>query len=142
MTAYVQTYSRLYLCALNQEAHDRTCDYWYTVSSHAMAHTAFTRRAALLRWLNERGLSVAGDIPEPGQFASFEIKGAYRTARHLDRAAFDALKGEQTRALSNGEYTLAVITLDPDGLRTVHTLNPNVRDRPVFDYRESRELYC
>lgn len=41
-----------------------------------------------------------------------------------------------------GQYTLAIITIDPDGLRTVHTLNPNCRDRPVFDWAASRETEC
>jgi hypothetical protein len=54
---------------------------------------------------------------------------------------FYALDGERSRDLSNGDWTLAIITKDEQGIKTVHTLNPNCRDRPVFDYRESRAMH-
>ena len=37
-----------------------------------------------------------------------------------------------TAAMSNGQYTLALITED-NGVRTVHTLNCNVKTRLIFD---------
>ena len=138
---YRQQYSRLSLTVLNQEMHDRTCGYWFTVSDYGTAHTAFATRSALVNWLSERGLTTAEEIPDPGSIRTIKIEGAYRTSLDGDREAFDALEGERTRVLQNGEYTLAIITHDDDGLRTVHRLNPNVRDRPVFDYQQSRLVY-
>lgn len=42
----------------------------------------------------------------------------------------------ETRTLSNGDYVLAKVTTE-NGVRTIHTLNPNVHERYVFDYAES-----
>jgi hypothetical protein len=133
------TYARLYVCRLNEEFHRRTCGYWYTVTDYGTPHTAFVTRAGLDRWMSERGLSLAGSLNEVPSHCA--IVGAYRTESHLhDAADFAGLEGEHTRTLSNGDWVEAIITHDPDGLRTVHTLNPNVRDRKTFDYRESCAL--
>lgn len=133
----MMTHNNLHACRLNRESHLRTCGYWYTVTSGATAHTAFTTRAGLDRWLLERGLRLTGPLDaEPSHCA---IAGEYRTESHLgDADVFPELVGDHTRTLSNGDYVVAVITTDEDGVRTVHTLNPNVRDRRTFDYRESR----
>jgi hypothetical protein len=139
--AYARTYERLWLCSLTEEQRTRTCSYWYTVTDYGSTpHTAFRTKAALLTWLQRRGLEVEGDIPEHGVWGSFRIKGGYRQSMHLDEQEFYRNTGEHTRELSNGDFTLGIITKDPDGLRTVHTLNPNVRTRPVFDYRQSQEF--
>jgi hypothetical protein len=137
---FTMLHDGLHACALTAEMHARTCGYWYTVESRATAHTAFATRAGLLQWAGERGLRIIGDIPEPGAHAVLQIEGAYRTAKHMSAARFYGLDGDTSRAMSNGEYTLAIITTDADGLRTVHTLNPNVKGRPVYDYAESRAL--
>ena len=94
-----------------------------------------------MRWLEERGLSVPDPMPEHTTHGVLPICGTYRQRMHITCAEFDLLIGQRTRTLSNGEWTLAIITTDSDNLRTVHTLNPNVRDRPVFDYAESRATY-
>jgi hypothetical protein len=87
------------------------------------------------------GLSIDGELPEKGVHAYLRINGAYRRQMHGDYATFFALEGEDVRELSNGEYTLGIVTRDADGLRTMHTLNPNCRRRPVYHYRESSDLH-
>jgi hypothetical protein len=129
---------------LDYYSHKRTCGYWYTVTAGSFSHTAFATRAGLDRYLAERGLSLAtplhtGDTVDDISHA--EIIGTYREESHLhDAATFQQIQGERTRTLSNGDWVEAIITTDPDGIRTVHTLNPNVRDRLVFDYRESCKM--
>lgn len=134
-------YDSLRLCCLTPEQRQRTCSYWYTITNGAIAHTAFRTRAGLDKYLKERNLTVDGLIPdEVGTFATMPIRGAYRTEMHWNDGTFPWLNGVHTRALSNGDYTTAVITHDDDGIRTVHTFNPNVHSRPVFDYFESEKL--
>jgi len=88
------------------------------------------------RYLQERGLKLAGSLDEAP--SGCHIEGTYRTESHrYDADTFEQLQGERSRTLSNGDWVEAVITLDADGVRTVHTLNPNVRTRRVYDYRES-----
>jgi len=117
--------------------HARTCGYWYTVTSGSMAHTAFVTLEGLERWARERGL-VLPVLSEPGDGES--IGGEYRTESHTVLEQFGQIVGEWTRTLSNGDYVDAIISHDDDGVRTVHTLNPNVKTRRVFDYVESRNL--
>lgn len=139
---YTTTRDNLHVCVLNRAHHERTCGYWYTVTSRGMAHTAYARRESLLQWAEDRGLSFAKEVVEAdGVVIHFmQVKGSYREAMHMDRAVFDAIVGKEIRVLSNGDYTLGKVSVDADGLRTVHSLNPNVRDRPVFDHTESRRL--
>lgn len=138
---YTQTYSNLSVCSLDPEQHARTCNYWYTVRNEPYAHTAFNKRSSLMRWLEERGLELVQDLPEQGTHSYQRIEGQYRTAMHMSYDEFYALDGLRTRALSNGQWTMAVVTTDEEGIRTVHTLNPNCKDRPVYDYSESRVLF-
>lgn len=140
---YVHTreYTGMWLCSLTAEQRELTCNYWYTVTTFgATPHTAFRTKAALLEWLHDRGLTVDGTIPDHGNWGCWRIVGTYRQAMHVDRSTFEPLKGERTRDMSNADYTLAIIARDADGLRTVHTLNPNVRDRPTFDHALSRKF--
>ena len=137
---YTPTYRGLHLATFTPEQHERTCGYWYAISSHSTPHTAFRTRLALMRWLEDRGLAVLGHVPDAGTWGSNRVEGEYREQMHMSYDAFYALEGQQTRAMSNAQYTLAIITMDDDGLRTVHTLNPNCQDRPVFDYRASQAL--
>lgn len=138
--AYLQTYDRLGVCVLNQEAHAKTCGYWFTVTSHATALTAFARKESLVQWAADRGLSLPDDLADAGTFQYRPIGGAFRVARHSDDSAFYHLDGLHVRTMDNGEYTLGIITGDSDGVRTVHKLNPCVDDRPVFPYAESKAL--
>jgi hypothetical protein len=132
------THKKLWTCWIDEEQHRRTCGYWFLVYADGMAHTAFETRAGLDRWLRERGLSLGNELDS--QPSSSPIVGEYRTESHMEAQALAGLTGELTRSLSNGDYVDAVITTDADGLRTVHTLNPNVRERRVYDYAESRRM--
>ena len=154
---YRQTYDKLFVTSLTPEQHERTCRYWYTVTNGAVAHTAFETRAGLDRWLSERGLRLENDLPEAGTLAaegvegSTRIIGEYHTEMHGEFLTVDPrdIMGPgyfyslspvlATSAMSNGQYTLALIT-EEGGVRTVHTLNPNVRDRVIFDHNRTREL--
>lgn len=131
---HTTTHDNLLVCHLTEERHRQTCGYYYTVTSQGMAHTAFRTRHGLDRWLADRGMVISGDISEPGTFA--RITGSYRTASYLDDAqVLHELIGTITPVMSNGDWTLGKITRDADGITTVHHYNPNVRTRPVLDYR-------
>lgn len=134
------THRDLWVTRLNEESHRRTCGYWYVVTEGNFSHTAFANREGLDRWMRERGLSPAGSLDEVP--SSCRIQGEYRTEMHMEADALDGLQGEMTRTLSNGDYVTAIVTTDDDGIRTVHTLNPNVRTRTVYDYSESRKMMC
>ena len=126
------------------ESRERTCGYWFTVTSGAMAHTAFATRAGLDRWLAERGLRLETGLPDAGISGFTPVIGEYRTEMHgqwlgddyrdgMGEGGFYSLRPVlATAALSNGRWTLALITEDVDGIRTVHTLNPNVKTRVEF----------
>lgn len=129
----------LWLCSLTPEHRARTCSYWYTVTDGSTAHTAFRTRAALMRWLDRRGLGLTVALPDEGVPSSQRLAGSFRTAMHGDAVEFALLDGESGREMSNGRYPLAVFTKDADGIVMVHTLNPNC-ERIEFDDRSSRAL--
>lgn len=141
-------YASMQVTALTPEWHEKTCNYWYTVTSGAMAHTAFTTKRGLMRWLDERGLKLDGELPEArGEFATMPVVGEYYEACHgefspTEDNPYRMVAGDEwgaikplviTSDLSNGDYTLALIT-EEGGVRTVHTLNPNVRDRLTVEH--------
>jgi hypothetical protein len=134
------TFDKLTVISLDQQGHERTCNYWYLVQNQHGPHTAFEKREHLLAWLERLGLTLEGELPPHGTHGWLTVTGAYRAKSHLSYDEFFALEGDRTRTLSNGRYTLGIITRDEDGLRTLHTLNPNCRDRPEFDHAESRAL--
>ena len=127
---YVRDHDRLHLTCLDAEARERTAGYWYTVTSRAVALTAFRTRDDLLEWAELRGVTFADEVPaEDGEHSvGIAINGEYRTASHRDVDAFAAITDfiVATPVLSNGEYTLGKITED-SGIRTVHHLNVNDR---------------
>jgi hypothetical protein len=154
---HAQVYGQLYATSLTPDFHEKTCGYWFTVTNGSLSHTAFVTRAGLDRWLAERGLALENDLPDysdPAVIPSRDnwregltrVTGEYRTMSHGQFSPTDdnpyrmteddgwfALRPVLvTAAMSNGEYTLALITED-DGVRTVHTLNCNVKTRFVFD---------
>lgn len=159
---YTEHYARMQVTALTPEWHEKTCNYWYTVTNGAMAHTAFTTKAGLMRWLAERGLRLDGELPQTrGEYATMRVIGEYYATshgnRHPDETEFTILPMVEdaawreikpvviTAAMSNGRYTLALVTEDKNGVRTVHTLNPNVKDRIEVNcglpgYRAMHEL--
>lgn len=140
MTAYTRTYDHLWLISLDAEQHARTCNYWYLVQAFGgTPHKAFTHKASLMQWLQERGLAVSRDIPNPGQHSVHQILGRYREAMHMPRDTFDAIEGKPAIVLSNAEYTTAKLARDADGVMTVHYLNCNVPDREVHHYQATRE---
>ena len=139
--SYTTQHGALSVASLDRDCHERTCSYWYTVTSGATAHTAFATRAGLDRWLSDRGLVLECELPEHGEIGTSRIVGTYRERSYLDAAEFDNLRPLlATAVLSNGDYTLGLITEDDDGTRIVHHLNPNVRTRLVFDRRRTREV--
>lgn len=139
----ISTHSRLWLSVLTAEQHARTCGYWYTITERVSPHTAFATKAGLLLWMNERGLSLSRSLTEPGVSSWQELLGAFRNEMHFspeEVARFDEIRPLlESRAMDNAQWVEAKITADPDGLRTVHILNPNV-SRHVFDDAESRRL--
>ena len=133
----------LIVISCDQQLHSQTCNYWYLVQSHASAYCAFTHREAFLKWLDELGLSLAGDLPPHGTHGWVHIAGEFSRRMHLSYDAFFALPAVlETETLCNAEYTLGRITVDEAGHRTLHTLNPNCRHRPVFPYAETRARRC
>jgi hypothetical protein len=133
-TPYVQTHSAFWLACLDPEWHERTCSYWYTVTSGARAHTAFRSAKELMTWLSERGLKLMDTLPgERGIYKAIRVEGTYREASYMDTDAFNAIIPLlEIAELSNGHYTLGKVTEDEQGIRTVHYLNPNVIERIVF----------
>lgn len=137
--AYVRVYDHLWLTCLDPEQHERTCNYWYTITNHATAHTAFTEKEELLEWLSDRGLKIPGTLPEQrGEWASFSLVGSYREACYFSNDEVETFKAikplKKIAELSNANYTLGKVTEDDQGVRTIHYLNPNVVERIVFPY--------
>lgn len=137
---YVEKYDGLMVCSLTPEWNKRTCNYWYTVTSHATSHTAFNQLSSLHKWMDERGLTLKSELPPHGEHGVVWIVGEYRRQAHMSYDEFYNLPNVvvESKTLSNGDYVRARITQDLDGIRTVHTLNPNCRQREVFNYNECR----
>lgn len=133
---------QLWLSHLTKEHSNNTCGpYLYTITEGATAHTAFVTRQGLQRWLSERGLVIDDSTVLEERGTSCRIVGIYRHRMHMcSRDAFQEIKGEHTRTLSNGEYTDAILTVDHCGIVTVHIQNVNCRDRLTYNYRESRKM--
>lgn len=128
-----QAFSNLYLRTLDQQHHERTAGYWYTVTAGAISHVAFATRDQLLSWMAERGLRLTADLPEQGVSSGQNIAGSYRVACVPHTLGFNDIDGVRTREMCNGRWTAATITVDADGVRTVHKANPNCRAREEFD---------
>jgi hypothetical protein len=147
------TYDKLFATSLTAEQHEQHGPYWYIVTNGSMSHTAFETRAGLDRWMEERGLALEGELPAAGTWGTARVLYGYREAMHGEFLTDDYADGMgpgefyslrwvlATAAMSNGQYTLALATEDSAGVRTVHTLNPNVRGRVVFDWRAMREVH-
>lgn len=136
------SYKDMWLCSLTAEQRSKTCGYWYTITTkHCTAHTAFRTRQALDKWLADRNLTLPRELPPIGQHDVQRIQGEYFTIMHGSYDEFYSVPSiAEIRLLSNGEYTLGRIASQDDGIRAVHTLNPNCKHRPTFDYRTSQEL--
>lgn len=136
----MRLYSNLIVCTLTPEQNQRTCNYWYVVTTGAMSHTAFETRTGFDRWMAERGLSISGELPSRGEHSVHRIVGSYIDNMMWDKPIFDSLPGKRTRVLSNGDYTQGVLTRDQDNLVVVNYLNPNVQDRVKYNYFDSRDV--
>jgi hypothetical protein len=143
-----EVHNNLWLTSITPEQHEKTCGYWYLVTTDHRSFTAFTSRACLYRWLEERGLDIDESKLAPhGEFSSQPIKGTYSQRWYFsdeEQAQFNNLQGVilETRQCDNAQYTLAKITRDSAGMRTVHLLNCNVKSRVVFPYFESDAMTC
>ena len=140
----MELFQKLTLCCLSPEQNQRTCNYWYTVTTNvATPHTAFNTEAGLRKWLDERGLSLKAELPKRGTWALFNIDGAYYKNCMMDEEGFWAIVQTDVpriKVLDNAEFTMGALTKGEDGLVTVNYLNCNIRNRLVFDYQESREV--
>lgn len=139
---HVAHYGSIAIASLNKYQRERTCGgYWYLVYSGVQSHTAFRKRSNLLKWLELRNLTINGELPQQGERSYLSVGGEYRHAMHMNYQKFYGLLGkcEQSREMSNGDWTLSLLTRDDDDIVTVNYLNPNCR-RQVFDRRESNEL--
>lgn len=136
---YTREINNLTVACLTPEQRERTCSYWFAVQSNHTSETAFRTLAAFHQWLDLLGIECPEELPPQGEHKFIWLKGLYRVCSHLDVAAFYKLEGRVTRWMNNGRYTMAVITRDDDGIRTVHHLNCNC-PRLEFDYDESRRL--
>lgn len=138
-------YSNLVVFALNEEQNKQTCNYWYLVQDSGLAHTAFETKEGVLRWLEERGLSIPG-LPvaiQPKDYGKdlinwCKVEGSYTKRMHSSLETFNGLENIviRSKTLSNGDYVDAYIC-ESTGIRTVHTLNPNIKGRNVYDYWEA-----
>jgi hypothetical protein len=138
---HVQTHCSLSFARFDRIMRERHGNYWCVVESECRAHTAFRTPGGAMRWMQERGLALSEPVTEEGPYSYQRLIGSYREALHCSYDVFYSLVGTRTREMSNGSYTMAIITNDEDGLRTVHTLNCNCADRPVYDYAESDKIY-
>ncbi len=133
MTEYYQS---LRVTHLTPEQSEKTCGpYTYTVTNRWAAHTAFVTKAGLDLWLNERGLSIHGDI-ETEQWC--EIDGQYaKECEWLTPAEFELMEGQKIKLMDNGQWTLGIVNTSDGGATTVHYLNCNVQGRVVYPYFET-----
>lgn len=136
MIRYVK---RLALVCLTPEMHANTCGYWYCVQSEGMAHTAFATFEGLSKWMAERGLNFSQELPPAKTHQYQALVGEYTDVCHMSYDEFYALEGHRTKVLSNADYTMGIVTVDDNGQRVVNYLNPNCKDRVVYDYQTSRK---
>jgi hypothetical protein len=126
-------YRNLWLTSLTPEQHERTCDYWYTITQAGTPHTAFRTREALFRWLARRGLTMTADLAPHGKHSTQRLSGEYEKRSHMNAADMPRNWIEPPfLAMDNGQYTEAVATFE-NGRRVIHTMNCNAA-RPVFDH--------
>ena len=134
-------YDKLRLCQIDLEQSKKRLNYWFIVTHGSMSHTAFRTQEALMLWLEERGLKLTEELAERGEHKPQKIEGKYLSHMHHDYSEFYGLMGdaEEVRKLSNGSYTLGLITTDADGVKTVNYLAP-ASYRPTFDYKKTYKM--
>lgn len=131
---YITRYSNLFFACLDQESHERTCGYWYTVTAGAVSCTAFRTLPEFFEWLTTYGLSLeVGPGWRSGEAEGGVIAGSFCRASHRDVDAFMAIEPILwIPVLDNGRWTLGKVT-EENGERTVHFINVNDR-RGVFPW--------
>ena len=127
-----QTYDRLHVAEVPEDKREQHMGYRYLVTNRATSHTAFHTRKGLERWAKERNLT----LPDFSDWIGGRIKGSFSTQMHMDMAEFLSLSGSFILVISNARYTMGIVTED----NTVHYLNPNVKERPEFNYRMCSKL--
>lgn len=132
---------RLSLTILTSEADRRRHGgYRYLITTPTFSHCAFRTKAGLRQWLRDTGLQIGPRIKH--LWHTRPLLGHYYDDMMGDEQAFAQLRQSgqwrEARAMSNGDYTRAVITWDNEGVNTIHYLNPNCR-REVLPYREVPE---
>ncbi|MEV0759548.1 hypothetical protein [Nocardia sp. NPDC050435] len=126
---------------MDQDAHERTCGYWYTVRAGGTAHVAFRNTDDLEEWLTVCALALPLPVPyERGTSQFQQIIGCYNSISHRDVQVFGAIQPIVCIPfLENAEYTLGKVTEDANGVRSVHFLNVNDRDG-VFPWPRRRHF--
>jgi hypothetical protein len=109
--------------------------YWYTVEHNFMAYTAFETFEGLSNWMAERGLNFSQELPPAKTYQMQSLIGEFYDHMHRHEETFLPLEGHKTKVMSNGSYTLAVVTVDDNGCRVVNYLNPNC-NRINYDWQE------
>lgn len=131
------------LCGLTPERASQTCGpYYYTILKNGTSWRAYTCKRTLEQFLALSGLVVSKPLPAQGTWFCQSLVGDFSEKMHMSYDEFYGLEAvEETKTLSNGEWTLGRVTAAADGARCEHTLNPNCRHRPVFPYQECSVAY-
>lgn len=106
--------------------------YKYLVTLGAYSHTAFRTKKGLKRWLKDFGFKIKYHYRND-HAAFYKVEGK---AEHIMcwRDEWDQInEDESSYRLSNGDYTLNKIVRGD--VTKLYYLNPNVKDRPIQDYR-------
>ena len=101
-------YEKLYVQKVPEDQREQHMGYRYLVCNQATSHTAFHTREGLERWAKERSLTLPDLEDKFGRC----IEGSYSKQMHLDMAEFFGLSGSFIAVLSNGNYTLGIVTED------------------------------
>ena len=129
--------SNIRISRISKEQREKNCGYYWLITVDASSHKAFDTIQGVAVWLFERGLGT--DKPLKDEVGNWQVVGSYREESH---SSFEGIENVvmETRTLSNGSYTKALITEDRTGMiRTVNTINPNY-ERITYDYKESNKL--
>ncbi len=135
------TIKNLSVCQVTDEWAANTCGpYYFLVQTYGTTpHTAFCTEHGFMKWLSERGLSLTKPLVVKGEHQYQKIEGSYIDNMMSDVEAFNQINPIiETRVMSNGDYTLAKITENSEGVRVLNYLNCTC-ERVKFDYQESRK---
>ncbi len=63
-----------YLQVLDIFGHKSTCNYWYTITKHAISYAAFKTEAELRLWLGQNRLNLTAELTAPGILSFQKLK--------------------------------------------------------------------